>query len=100
MLLCFSHVKILHRKIVTIEPPIRYVLQRLASLYTLLEHPFWGCLGCVMVKDVRRCSARRARRIRGLNPRSTRSTFHCFAHCMQSYDDSIYPSIIADGLLY
>ena len=29
---------------------------------------FWGCLDDVMVKDVRRCSARRARRIRGFNP--------------------------------
>ena len=45
-----------------------YVLQRLASLYMLLERPFWGCLNGVMVKDVRRCSARRARRILGFNP--------------------------------
>ena len=29
---------------------------------------FWGCLGGVMVKDVRRCSARRARHIRGFIP--------------------------------
>ena len=34
-------------------------------LYTLFEHPF---LGGVTVKGVRRCSARRARRIRGFNP--------------------------------
>ena len=43
-------------------------MQRLASLYTLFEHPFWGCLGGVIVKGVRRCSARRAHRIRGFNP--------------------------------
>ena len=34
-----------------------FKLQRLASLYALLEHPLGGCLGVVMVKDARRCNA-------------------------------------------
>ena len=42
-----------------------FSMQNYGSLYMLLEHPFWGCLDGVMVKDVRRCSARRAHRIRG-----------------------------------
>ena len=60
---------IIHRrKKDTYRTPIRSVLQRLASLYTLFELPFLGCLGGVMVKGVRHCSAGRARRIRGFNP--------------------------------
>ena len=36
---------------------------------------FWGCLDDVKVKDVRRCSARRARRIRGFNPHRSRNIY-------------------------
>ena len=62
---------------------IRSVLQRLAPLYTLFEHPFWGCLDGVMVKDVRRCSARRARRIRGFAPHRSRNIYMDYVSTVQ-----------------
>ena len=62
---------------ITHRTPIRSVLQRLASLYTLFEHAFWGCLDGVMVKGVRRCSARRVRHIRGFNPHRRKSKWFC-----------------------
>ena len=43
--------------------------------YALRRYIFGECLGGVMVKDVRRCSAMRTRRIRGLNPHKFRNIY-------------------------
>ena len=59
---------ILHRKIVNIEPIYGVYCSVCRHNICYLSILFWGFLDGVMVKDVRRCSARRARRIRGFNP--------------------------------
>ena len=59
---------ILHRKIVNIEPIYGVYCSVWRPYICYLSILFWGCLDGVMVKDVTRCSARRARRIRGFNP--------------------------------
>ena len=47
----------------------------MASLYTLLEHPYLGCLGGVMVKGFICWSARQALCIRGFNPHSCQNIY-------------------------
>ena len=59
---------ILHRKIVNIEPIYGVYCSVWRRYICYLSILFWECLDGVMVKDVRRCSARRAHRIRGFNP--------------------------------
>ena len=56
---------ILHRKIVNIETIYGVYCSVWRRYICYLSILFWGCLDGVKVKDVRRCSARRARRIRG-----------------------------------
>ena len=66
---------ILHRKIVSLEPIYGVYCSVLRRYICYLSILFSGCLDGVMVKDVRRCSARRARRIRGLNPHRSRNIY-------------------------
>ena len=63
---------ILHRKIANIEPIYGVYCSVWRRYICYLSILFWGCLDGVMVKDVRRCSARR--RIRGFNPRGSTPT--------------------------
>ena len=59
-------------------------------LYVLLEHLFehlfGGCLNGVMVKDVRRCSARRPRRIHGFDPHRSRNIYMDYVSTMVEKD--------------
>ena len=66
---------ILHRKIVNIEPIYGVYCSVWRRYICYLSILFWGCLDGVMVKDVRRCSARRARRIRGFDPHRSRNIY-------------------------
>ena len=56
---------------------------QIAYITALFEHLFWGCLDGVMVKDVRRCSARRARRIRGFAPHRSRNIYMDYVSTVQ-----------------
>ena len=66
---------ILHRKIVNIEPIYVVYCSVWRRYICYLSIPSWRCLDGVMVKGVRRCSARRARRIRGFNPHRSRNNY-------------------------
>ena len=66
---------ILHRKIVNIEPIYGVYCSVWRRYICYLSILYWGCLDGVMDKDVRRCIARRARRIRGFNPHRSRKIY-------------------------
>ena len=68
-----KNITILHRKIVNIEPLYGVNCSVWRRNIRYLSILFLGCLSGVMVNDVRRSSASRARRIRGFNPHRGRN---------------------------
>ena len=66
---------ILHRKIVNIEPIYGVYCSVWRRYICFLNILYRRCLDGVMVKDVRRCSAWRTRRIRGFNPNRSRNNY-------------------------
>ena len=62
---------ILHRKQLEAKGPLYggRVQQRVANLYMVLGHPFWGDF----VKGVRHCSASQAHHIHGFNPHKSQN---------------------------
>ena len=77
---------ILHRKIVNIEPIYEVYCSVWSHYICHLSILFWGCLDGIMVKDVRRCSARRARRIRGFNSHRSRNIYMDYASTVVEKD--------------
>ena len=74
---CYSerNIIILHRKIVNIEPIYGVYCSVWRRYICFLNILYRRCLDGVMVKDVRRCSAWRTRRIRGFNPYRSRNNY-------------------------
>ena len=77
---------ILHRKIVNIEPIYGVYCSVWRCYKCYLSILFWGCLDGVMVKDIRRCSARRARRNRGLNPHRSQNIYMDYVSAVDEKD--------------